>query len=125
MTDNKIYPGGGTVECAKKTPLVDLLRGVPKSDRAIVQHDEFSTSYIPIGAMCHNAADEIERLHKQIDFYQKQEMEAHKDCDRITTQRDELLAALEKIACRTQSDNLLWWQVEARAAIAKVKEGEK
>lgn len=29
-----------------------------------------------------------------------------------------LRAALEKIACPTQSDNLLWWQEEARQALA-------
>ena len=35
------------------------------------------------------------------------------------------LAALEKIACRSQTENLLWWQVEARATLAKLNALER
>ena len=53
-------------------------------------------------------------------------------CDEIDTLRtrvSELEAklkiaevALSSISCVTQSDNLLWWQTEARAALAEIKE---
>ena len=32
-----------------------------------------------------------------------------------------LREALERIACRTQTENLLWWQIEARAALDSAK----
>lgn len=66
MSDNKIYPGGGAVECAKKTPLVDLLRGVPKDGRVMYEVSSTEHHNIPYGPMCHEAADEIERLRNCI-----------------------------------------------------------
>ena len=56
---------------AKQTPLVDLLRGIPKDARWV--HDEYdaegrsvSTQFVPVGRMMHEAADEIDRLRAAI-----------------------------------------------------------
>lgn len=46
-------------------------------------------------------------------------LEHHPIRQKLEAEREELLKALEKIACRSQTDGLLWWQTEARAAIAK------
>lgn len=35
------------------------------------------------------------------------------------------LDVLEKIACRTQTENLLWWQIEAREAITAIKQAQE
>ena len=42
---------------------------------------------------------------------------------KLLNQRAELIAALEKIASRTQDTGLLWWQSEAREALEKVGAG--
>ena len=46
-------------------------------------------------------------------------LEHHPIRQKLEAEREELLKALEKIACRSQTNDLLWWQIEARAAIAK------
>lgn len=43
---------------------------------------------------------------------------------KLRTDNDLLLSTLNKIASFTQTTNLLWWQEEARKAIAAVKGGE-
>lgn len=42
----------------------------------------------------------------------------------VARRSDVMYAALEKIASRTQSDGLLWWQIEAREALEKVGAGD-
>lgn len=66
MTE-KIYPGGGAVECLKQTPLVDLLRGVPKDGRVMYEWNAGAHQNIPYGSMCHDAANEIERIRAERD----------------------------------------------------------
>lgn len=49
--------------------------------------------------------------------------EAAEALERLERERDEARAkmedALERIASRTQTEGLLWWQIEARAALAE------
>lgn len=49
---------------AKQTPLIDLLKSVPIDARLGIDHDEFSSSFHPIGKHCHKAAAELRRLHE-------------------------------------------------------------
>ena len=50
---------------AKQTPLIDLLEGVPRDTVLVVEHDQFSSSFHPVGRLCHEAAAELRRLHVQ------------------------------------------------------------
>jgi hypothetical protein len=70
--NDKIHPGGGTVECFYKTPLVDLLRGVPKDGRVMYERNPMEHQNIPYGPMCHDAADEIERLTNERDWWKSE-----------------------------------------------------
>ena len=55
-----------------EVPIVEKLRSVPKDYRTAVaiQWDEYGRetghSFIPVGYMMHEAADEIERLNKEL-----------------------------------------------------------
>jgi hypothetical protein len=50
-----------------EVPLVEQLRSVPSSARALVSAGPLVTHSIPYGRMCHEAADEIERQKDFID----------------------------------------------------------
>lgn len=50
----------------EQTPLVDLLRNTPKGGRVLHEWDAGSHQNIPYGSLCHEAADEIESLRKQL-----------------------------------------------------------
>lgn len=50
---------------AKQTPLIDLLESVPRDAVLVVEHDQFSSSFSPVGRLCHEAAAELRRLHAQ------------------------------------------------------------
>lgn len=41
---------------AKQTPLIDLLESVPRDAVLVVDHDQFSSSFRPVGRLCHEAA---------------------------------------------------------------------
>jgi len=60
---------------------------------------------------------EIERLTKINSDLCRVHNERLIDTVRHEEERDALRQALEKIACFTQTENLLWWQKEARAAL--------
>lgn len=49
---------------SKKTPLLDLLRSVPKDATQAYQHYDGSSRNIPYGILCSNAAKRIEELEK-------------------------------------------------------------
>ena len=48
---------------AKQVPLVERLESVPVDARLAVDDGPYSTSYYPVGAMAHEAAAELRRLH--------------------------------------------------------------
>jgi len=48
-----------TNEVAIQTPLIDILRSVPKSCREMIQDGEHSHRNIPYGRLCHEAATEL------------------------------------------------------------------
>lgn len=54
-------------EQACKTPLVELLRAVPR-DAVWVFNDVMSMSSYPVGRLCHEAADEIEGYRASSDI---------------------------------------------------------
>jgi hypothetical protein len=41
---------------AKQTPLIELLERIPQDARLVVEHDQFSSSFHPVGRLCHDAA---------------------------------------------------------------------
>lgn len=48
---------------AKRTPLIDLLETIPADARLVVEDDPYSTSFYPVGRLCHEAAAALrERL---------------------------------------------------------------
>lgn len=47
---------------AAQTPLTELLRSVPRDARLALDDGPYSTTYHPVGDLCHTAADEIDRL---------------------------------------------------------------
>ncbi len=48
---------------AKQVPLVERLESVPVALRVPVVKDPWRTSFYPVGAMAHEAAAELRRLH--------------------------------------------------------------
>ena len=56
---------------AVKTPLLDLLSGVPEDARAEHKVSEFHSHYIPYGRLCKEAHDEIKRLTAELDELRK------------------------------------------------------
>jgi hypothetical protein len=48
---------------AKQVPLVERLESVPADARLAVNDGPYSTSFYPVGAMAHEAAAELRRLH--------------------------------------------------------------
>jgi hypothetical protein len=51
-------------EQAKQVPLIDRLKSVPADARLTIHDGRYSTSYYPVGAMVHEAAAELRRLHE-------------------------------------------------------------
>ena len=49
---------------AKQVPLLERLEAVPADARLAVNDGPFSTSFYPVGAMAHEAAAELRRLHE-------------------------------------------------------------
>ena len=52
---------------AKQVPLVERLESVPVDARLAVDDGPYSTSYYPVGAMAHEAAAELRRLHAEVE----------------------------------------------------------
>jgi hypothetical protein len=50
-------------EQAKQVPLIERLEAVPAYARLTIHDGHYSTSYYPVGAMTHEAAAELRRLH--------------------------------------------------------------
>jgi len=48
---------------AKQVPLLERLEAVPADARLAVNDGPFSTSFYPVGAMAHEVAAELRRLH--------------------------------------------------------------
>ena len=67
-------------ELADEVPLVELLENVPK-DARFVQEEEFSSTYHPVGRLCHEAAFMLRQfgLAESIIKQQQLEIEALKD----------------------------------------------
>jgi hypothetical protein len=53
-------------EC--QVPLVELLKSVPNDARFVLE-EEFSSAYYPVGTLCHQAADRIAELEKDLKKY--------------------------------------------------------
>jgi hypothetical protein len=52
---------------AKQVPLVERLESVPVDARLAVDDGPYSTSFYAVGAMAHEAAAELRRLHAEVD----------------------------------------------------------
>jgi hypothetical protein len=52
---------------AKQVPLVERLESVPVDARLAVDDGPYSTSFYAVGAMAHEAADELRRLHAEVE----------------------------------------------------------
>ena len=50
---------------AAKTPLIDLLRKVPKDGRHMYDESPVMAHNIPYGRLCHEAADELEAWNRR------------------------------------------------------------
>lgn len=50
---------------AEKTPLLDLLRAVPREARTWFEHSSTGHTHIPYGRLCHEAADLLDALESQ------------------------------------------------------------
>lgn len=69
------------MEQAYQTPLIDLLRGVPKDGRDMYEHDTTHHQNVPYGRLCHEAADEIESLRRDAERYRYlRERNPRNDC---------------------------------------------
>lgn len=55
-----------TLADAKQTPLIELLRNVPESARALHEISEYEHQNVPYGRLMNDAADEIERLRARV-----------------------------------------------------------
>jgi hypothetical protein len=95
---------------AMQTPLVDLLRGTPKDGR--VCHEESLTShhFIPYGRLCHEAADTIEALRRQVGSLTKAHelnhsryLELCRQLAAMTQERDDLLAEKSRWIARANN----------------------
>lgn len=51
---------------AAQTPLVELLRDIPRTERLVIDEGNYTTHHIPVGIHCHDAADLIEAQAKEI-----------------------------------------------------------
>lgn len=50
-------------EQAMQVPLIELLRGVPQDARLVIENGPYSTSYIPVGRYCQEAAAALSTHH--------------------------------------------------------------
>lgn len=57
---------------AKQTPLIDLLQAVPANARLVVEDGPYSTSFHPVGSLCHEAAAILRERLAQPDKKQRQ-----------------------------------------------------
>ncbi len=51
-------------EQATQAPLIDRLKSVPADARLAIHDGLYSTTHYPVGAMAHEAAAELRRLHE-------------------------------------------------------------
>ncbi len=68
---------------AAKTPLLDLLSGVPEEARAEHKESEFHSHYIPYGRLCKEAHDEIKRLTAELDAWRKLVLDHNARCKEL------------------------------------------
>jgi uncharacterized coiled-coil protein SlyX len=68
-------------------------------------------------AMCMEAADRIEALEKHKRLQMEDIMNLGAQLGRAQVRIEQLEAALRKIACKHVTEQPLWWQLEARAAL--------
>ena len=87
---------------AKQVPLVERLESVPVDARLAVDDGLYSTSFYAVGAMAHEAADELRRQHAdiqqlnaQIFLQMKWKTEAQDENERLREVNAELLGALQ------------------------------
>lgn len=52
---------------AKQTPLIDLLESVPRDAVLVVEHDQFSSSFRPVGRLCHEAAAALRAVSAEVE----------------------------------------------------------
>ena len=50
---------------AKQLPLIDRLKSIPADARLTIHDGLYSVAYYPVGAMAHEAAAELRRLHAE------------------------------------------------------------
>ena len=60
---------------------------------------------------------EKEALRKEVEQTQRQLRETAHKATTLAAANARMREALEKISCPSQTFNLLWWQIEARAAL--------
>lgn len=99
----------------KQTPLADLLERVPKRAR-VVEREQFSTIYHPVGKFCHDAAAELRRLHGLIDECAIYLKEGETPAQRIARDHGDSIALMTLLAReKRKSETLL-------EALKRVKE---
>ena len=95
----------------QQTPLVDLLRDVPKDLRAEwpIQWSEDGRetghSIAPIGKYCHDAVDKIAELEQQLAEAQKLVEATSRDCNATALERNKLRGQLAAIAAASQENS--------------------
>ena len=78
-----------TNDCCQ-TPLVDLLRGVPADARTEYEVNPTHHKMIPVGLLCHDAADENTRLLAELDASEKH----IRNMDQGRMERDQVITDL-------------------------------
>jgi hypothetical protein len=118
---------------AYEVPLCERLDVVPLDTRLIIEDKSgLGTSFIPIGSLANKTAAELRRLYvdvhmriKQQDALQHLHNLAVQERDRLHSQNQELVEALELyLAHASEPECAIWRHVQdkARAALEKHKE---
>lgn len=97
---------------AKAVPLTELLRKVPAGARHFEEDaDGYATTHHPVGRMCHEAADEIERLRAQVAALQE---------DAIRTQNEVVMPLRAQVAAlQAERDRAVEQSLESAAAVLR------
>ena len=51
------------MEKQKQASLIERLESIPRDAVLVIEHDQFSTSFHPVGRLCHEAAAELRSRH--------------------------------------------------------------
>lgn len=110
-----------TLREAVQTPLLDLLRAVPRDARLCVEVNPTEHHLIPVGELCHQAAGALaapeEPCHECKDQYASRVRQAQEICE-LHVERDQLRAEVERLRA-LQPDDYELAAREARAALGE------